>query len=1001
MIHPRRLKGTSGNIARYYTVGDYYTKGGEEPSEWGGKLAAELGLTGTVDPHAFEELLGGRVAGQQLGRHRANGEIEHHPGWDFAVNAPKSVSIMALVMGDERIIAAHERAVTAALSYLEEHAALRRREDGEIVHETTGRLLFARFTEHTSRELDPHLHTHVVVLNMTNREEGAPMASLESRAMYAEQLVAGQVYRNELAHGLKSQGFEIDFDPRRGLFEITGVPKDFIRETSQRAQQIDAHAKEHGLTGQAARRASFYQTRGAKTKIGLDELRGQWAERARPYAKELGQVLNRAEGKGEQAPESERAPERAVVSRAALFGIRQAETREAVSNLSTLYRHALASHVGEVRLSDIRPLITEHEARRKLLATREPTGDQILTRGRTTRRSARLEQAIVQHLALALDDARPIASADRLLGVLEHAGLTPAQEQALVHVATSRDRVSGIHGVGGAGKSTLMKSLNAAAEPGTTLVALAPTSSAVANLGQIASIESRTVASLLASGGHGITDRHVLVLDEAGQLGNRQALRMLEISRATGARLILLGDNKQTGAIEQGKPFWLLQKLGLPTAQLTESMRQETRTMKAAVASARAGDYSASLAKLDKVVSGGDAESLAKGLVGEWTRLGAESRATTNILVLENATRLLVNAKIRETLKSENAIAAEETRLEVLTPAGMTDSEKHFARFYSGGQVVTFGRDNAGAGLARDTEYRVIGIGREASGRQVVRLVDENGRVIRWDPRLGSARQVNVFNREERDLAEGDRIQWRLADKGLDLKNAERGTIEKLDGTQATIRWDRTDRVQTIDLSRHKTWDHGYAETVYSAQSKTYARVYVLAPVSSPLVNGQNYYTAITRARFGVKLWTEDEKRLVEKLETRSGEKTSALEGLGRLQKDSARTYAARHADRLTSARDEQQRDRQERRDIALEKHLDRRRPPEGPGERLAEGARGIAEILDRILESALDRRAEPDPGRSPKAGAAAQPAREQSRSQPQTPTQPQSQPQPDRGPER
>ena len=996
MIHPRRLKGTSGNIARYYTVGDYYTKGGEEPSEWGGRLAPELGLAGKVDPAVFQELLAGQVAGQQLGRHRVGGEIQHHPGWDFAVNAPKSVSIMALVAGDDRIIAAHERAVTTALSYLEEHAALRRREDGEIVHETTGRLLFARFTEHASRELDPHLHTHVVVLNMTNHEEGAPMASLESRAMYGEQMVAGQIYRNDLAHSLREQGFEIDFDPRRGLFEITGVPKDFIHETSQRAQQINAHAQEHGLTGPAARRASFYQTRGPKAKVGLEALHEQWRERAEPYARDLAQVTARAGERGEQAIE----PERQTVSRAALFGIRQAETREAVSNLGTLYRHALASHVGEVRFADIRPLIAGHEERRKLLATRLPTGDKTLTRGRTTRRSARLEQAIVQHLALALDDARPIASSDRLLAVLDGAGLTPAQEQALVAVATSRDRVTGIHGVGGAGKSTLMKSLNEAAEPGTTLVALAPTSSAVANLGQIAGIEARTVASLLASGGHGVTDRHVLVLDEAGQLGNRQALRVLEISRMTGARLILLGDNKQTGAIEQGKPFWLLQKLGLPTAQLTESMRQETRAMKGAVTAARSGDYSGSLAKLDKVVSGGDAEALARGLVTEWTRLSPESRATTNILVLENATRQIVNTKIRETLKSENAIAAEDVRLQVLTSSGMSDQEKHYARFYSGGQVVTFGRDVAGAGIARDAEYRVVGVGRKANGRQVVRLVDEHGRTIRWDPRLGQARHINVFNREERELAEGDRIQWRLANKTLDLKNAERGTVEKLEGAQAIIRWDRGDRVQKVDLASHKTWDHGYAETVYSAQSKTYARVYVLAPVGSPLVNGQNYYTAITRARFGVKLWTEDEKRLVDKLEQRSGEKTSALEGLGRLGKDSARSYADRHADRLVQARDEQLRARQERRDGALERQLDRGRSPDGLGERLAEGARGIADILGRILQSALDRRSgpEPDTGRTSQSVPGARPEQHQPHHQPQSQPQPQPQSQPDHG---
>jgi ATP-dependent exoDNAse (exonuclease V) alpha subunit len=140
----------------------------------------------------------------------------------------------------------------------------------------------------------------------------------------------------------------------------------------------------------------------------------------------------------------------------------------------------------------------------------------------------------------------------------------------------------------------------------------------------------------------------------------------------------------------------------------------------------------------------------------------------------------------------------------------------------------------------------------------------------------------------ERDLAAGDRIQWRLVNKDLDLKNAERGTVERLDGPVATIRWDRDGRSQEIDLSA-QNWDHGYGETVYSAQSKTYDRVYVLAPVNSPLVTGQNYYTAITRARFGAKLWTEDRERLVEKLKQRSGEKTSSLQGLGRIERDSVK----------------------------------------------------------------------------------------------------------------
>ncbi|WP_447725499.1 MobF family relaxase [Sphingomonas koreensis] len=910
MIHPRRLKGTPHNLARYYTVGDYYTKGSDEHSEWGGRIAAELGLEGArVDPALFQQLLGGKVGDQQLGRRRANGDIEHQPGWDFAVNAPKSVSIMALVAGDARILAAHEKAVGVALAYLEEHATLRHRSSGEIVHETTERLIFARFTEHASRELDPHLHTHVVVMNMTNRGDEQAMVSLETRAMFAEQMVAGQVYRNDLAHELRALGYEIEFDPRKGLFEIGGVPKGLMIDMSRRAEQIEAHAREHGLTGQAARRISFYQTRGPKEKVGLDALHAQWGARSDEHRPELEAVRAAADRTGKR----DILPPPATAARAMLFGLRQEEGREAVNNLGRLFARALASHVGEVRLADVRPLAEAHEEQRKLLATKAQTGDEVHTRGRTSRRTARLELALADHLALALNDAAPIARADRLKEVSAAAGLNTAQDAALLHIGTTLDRVVGVHGVAGAGKSTLIGALNQAAEPGTTLIALAPTSSAAANLGATAGIQSRTVASLIAGGGRQLDDSHVLVLDEAGQLGNRQALRVLEISRLTGARLILLGDNRQTGAIEQGKAFWLMQRLGLPTAELTESVRQETRAMKAAVTQARLHNYAESLANLDKVTSGEAADKLAERLVGEWTRLKPENRANTNILVLENATRLIVNTKVREALKTEGAIAAEETRLAVLTPAGMTDQEKHFARFYSGGQVLVFSRDNAGLGIARDTEYRVVGTGRDRAGRQVVRLVDEHGRTTSWDPRLGRASQVNVFKSEQRELAAGDRIQWRLVNRELDIRNADRGTVERLDGAVATIRWDREGRQQKVDLGEHKTWDHGYAETVYSAQSKTYDRVYVLAPVNSSLVTGQNYYTAITRARFGVKLWTEDEKRLVDKLERRSGEKTSALEGLGRLDRDSIRGRGDRHAGRLGLLRDQQKTDRETR----------------------------------------------------------------------------------------
>ena len=952
MIQPQRLHGQPTNIARYYTVGDYYTKGGNEPSEWFGKLAVDLGLSGAVDPKLFRDFLAGQVGDQQLGRHRADGEIQHHPGWDFAVNAPKSVSIMALVAGDERVLAAHEGAVTAAISYLEEQAQLRRRDDGKIIHETTGRILVARFTEHGSRELDPHLHTHLVVLNMTNHADGDPLASLESSVMYGEQRVAGQIYRNALAYSLREAGYEIDADPRSGLFEIRRVSKDLIDQFSQRAGAIEDHAREHGLVGQKAQRASFYATRKAKAKIGKEDLTAQWHQRTGGRLETLHKIADVAhERNGRHLPPTER-----EASRAALFGLRHLESAEAVNNLGNILRTGLAAHVGEVRLDDIRPRIEKHELAHKLLSTHEPTGDSILTRGRTSRKSWRLELALTQHIALGLDDGRPIASSDRLLAVLEGTSLNKEQQRALVETAVTRDRVTAIHGVAGSGKSTLVRILGEAAEPGMTLIALAPTSSAAAELGNKAKIDFHTVASFVARGGQGITERHVLVLDEAGQLGNRQAQRLLEISRVTGARLLFLGDEKQTGAIEQGKPFWLMRRLGLPTVELTQAVRQETKSIKAAVTAARGGNFAEALARLDSVSTIDDSEKMAEQAVNAWIRLKSESRAGTNILVLDNATRLIINNKIREALKDEGRLVADDSRLSILAPAGLTDIEKHMARFYGTGQVVRFDRDIAGLGVARHADYRVAGLGREANGRQVVRLVDGQGRVVRWDPQTTKARYINVFNPEERHIAEGDRIQWRLVNRELGLRNAERGTVEKLDGPLATIRWDRNGHVQQVNLSEHRTWDHGYAETIYSAQSKTYPRVFVLAPVESPLVNAQNFYTAITRAAFGARLWTNNVEELIAKLERRSGEKTSSSEGLDRLKTDRVDIFSKRREGHLAGMRAEQERVRTERRDRTLERQLYYRdRLPRGAAEHLAEGARSIAQLLDRFLENILD----------------------------------------------
>ncbi len=342
--------------------------------------------------------------------------------------------------------------------------------------------------------------------------------------------------------------------------------------------------------------------------------------------------------------------------------------------------------------------------------------------------------------------------------------------------------------------------------------------------------------------------------------------------------------------------------------------------------------------------------------VGAW--LATQTRDATNILVLDNATRITVNANVRRGLQKEGVVGLSEVRLQILAPAGLTSEGRRMARLYSKGQIVMFNRDVDHHGIVRQTEYAVIGIGRDVSGRDLVGLTDQQGRILHWDPRRTRASMVSVFNVQERSLATGDRIQWRLATKELGLRNAQRGTVEHMGGCLATIRWDRTGDRQEIDLSKYKTWDHGYAETVYSSQSKTYPRVFVLAPVESPLVTGQNFYTAITRAESSVMLWTESRADLVEKLKRYPGQKTSSLEGLDLVKRSGTQGRLEREAARIQRERDLYDVQRRELAVVRSErKSRERSAAPRG----LAGAGLRAAETLSALVQRMLQNQPQPE----------------------------------------
>lgn len=269
------------SAAHYYSDKDNYYLLGNLDSRWEGKGAEELGLQGSVDSKVLTEILLGRLPdGSSLSR-KVEGKEIHRAGYDLTFSAPKSVSIMALVGGDRRLIEAHNKAVSVALKEVQDLASARITRDGVTKIELTGNVIGAIFNHDTSRDLDPQLHSHVLIANATKTHNGWRALASDtknrggfSEAVLANQIVLGNIYRQTLRRSVQAMGYETQESGKNGLWELVGVPTEPF---SQRSQVInDAVAKDASLK---SRDIAALDTRKSKKVVDPAQLLAEWQSR--------------------------------------------------------------------------------------------------------------------------------------------------------------------------------------------------------------------------------------------------------------------------------------------------------------------------------------------------------------------------------------------------------------------------------------------------------------------------------------------------------------------------------------------------------------------------------------------------------------------------------------------------------------------------------------------------------------------------------------------------
>jgi conjugative relaxase-like TrwC/TraI family protein len=312
MLSTSIIKNVS-DAGHYYTATDnYYTiDEGVEQSEWFGKGSQKMQLQGRVDPALFTALLKGELpSGEVIGK-KVGDKIIHRAGWDLTFSAPKSISIQALIFGDKRLIEAHQKAVRVALSDIERGCSeVRIKKDQVLSYALTKNIIAALFHHDLSRAEDPQLHTHSIIMNLTERldQQWRSMASKIGR--YDKETEGaihgfiervrnniryyGKLYEMELAYQTKQLGYEIAINEKTGVFDIKGVSQDVIEYFSKRRNKIKDYMNEHGLTGAKSAEFAALHDREKKNKNDRTVLSDKWLEGIKQFGFDGTSLMNDA-----------------------------------------------------------------------------------------------------------------------------------------------------------------------------------------------------------------------------------------------------------------------------------------------------------------------------------------------------------------------------------------------------------------------------------------------------------------------------------------------------------------------------------------------------------------------------------------------------------------------------------------------------------------------------------------------------------------------------------
>ena len=864
---------------------NYWSQKGEIRGEWQGQIAERFGLAGAVSAADFARLSQGQhpETGEQLVRQRASYEyegadgktvktMEHRAGWDATFAAPKSVSLTALVAGDDRVRGAHRESVRVALEQLEHYTQARI--GGNHSPETTAKFIAAKFEHDTARPVDgyvaPQLHTHAVIFNMTERDNGQYRA-LQPQSLFQSQQFATAIYQSELTYRLRQLGYEITAG-RSGAPEIKGYTQEYLDASSPRSQQIREYLERTGRTGFEAAEIAAHSTRDRKGIHSTADIMAAHRKLAAEYGHQAEAVVRAARERQQHQEKPVQAVDR--VRESLTFSRDKNFEREAVVDERALIRDGLRRGMGDVTYSQVRADLNQRLSAGEFQLVERPGNSPA--RQFTTAKTLAAEREILGRVSEGRGQVRPVLSRAQAIAVAdEHRHLNRAQKSVVEDALSSPDRIQGVQGYAGTGKTTTLSVVRAAAESqGYTVEGLAPTSRAARQLAE-SGVETGTLQGFLARGANreASDKRHFYFVDESS-LASTNQIREFLARLGTQDRVLFVGDVRQHQGVEAGRPFEQLQQAGMRTAHLDEIVRQKDPALKSAVESLAKGDVPGALESLHR-------QGRIREISDDRERIRAIARSyveapeRTLIVSPDNASRRDLNIAVREELKAKGTVAPEDHKFNVLIQRQeMTGAERRWASGFETGDVVRYARGSKDFGIEAGAYAKVVDTN---PAMNLLSVEQPSGNVVTYDPRRLTG--VNVYREVAHDFSVGDRIQFTAPDKALGVANRDLAMIDSINSDRhISVRLDNGRQIE-FDAQAHRHFDHGYAVTSHSAQGLTAERVLINADtgVHPDLLNSRFGYVSISRASHEATIFTNDASRMDHQLSTEVS-KSSAIE---------------------------------------------------------------------------------------------------------------------------